>query len=664
METYDRLFSRQVELLYRQAKGAAGASLAAAAFLAITVSSKVPGAVLALWLVLSLVSSSARLVLWYWRRSSPVHQEQAVRWSRAFMASVAFSGLVWSGSLMLFAPYLSIEYQVILGLVICGVCAACLPVFAAVPQIYRMFAICAMGPVLAWTLVAGLELTWEFAAIGAVFLSLMLHTSARLSSMVVAALRTQFANDELVESLKKEIDMRQATEEAAQQSTAVARHLAHHDSLTGLPNRSHLIESLKQALSLARRQQFSLGLLMFDLDRFKAVNDTMGHAAGDALICQVAERLKQNLRTEDLMCRPGSDEFLIVLPYINDSQDLARAAHKLQRCLEAPFQLEDTELFVTLSIGIAAYPHDGDSPEQLILRAETAMYQAKKGGGNGFAFYAAEMSALAREHLHVENQLRYALERKEFELHYQPQKDLQNGKIIGVEALIRWNLPGQGMIAPLKFIPIAEVSGLIVPIGEWVLTEACRQAQEWQARGADPIRVAVNVSARQFKDANLIKKIAQSLETSGLDPRLLELELTESIVMEDPVSSARRLNEIRDLGVSISIDDFGTGYSSLSYLKQFPIDVLKIDRSFVRDVNVDQHNAAIVTAILAMARQLQIEVVAEGIETAEQEQFLAEHGCQIGQGYHFSKPLPAADCEKLFDKHLAKNVTFAFSVVK
>jgi EAL domain-containing protein (putative c-di-GMP-specific phosphodiesterase class I) len=218
------------------------------------------------------------------------------------------------------------------------------------------------------------------------------------------------------------------------------------------------------------------------------------------------------------------------------------------------------------------------------------------------------------------------------------------------------------MIAPLKFIPVAETSGLIVPIGEWVMTEACRQAQDWQNRGADPIRVAINVSARQFKDPDLINKIAQSLESTGLDPRLLELELTESIVMEDPVASARRLNQIRDLGVSISIDDFGTGYSSLSYLRQFPIDVLKIDRSFVRDVNVDPHNAAIVTAILAMARQLQIKVVAEGIETYEQQQFLAAHGCELGQGYFFSKPLPAAECEKLFEKHLAKAIPL--SIVK
>jgi EAL domain-containing protein (putative c-di-GMP-specific phosphodiesterase class I) len=348
-----------------------------------------------------------------------------------------------------------------------------------------------------------------------------------------------------------------------------------------------------------------------------------------------------------------------VLPYVKDSQDLARAALKLQRCFELPFTIENQDLYVTPSIGIGTFPDDGDTPEKLILRAETAMYQAKKAGGNGFAFYAAEMSALARENLNLENQLRHAIENGEFELHYQPQHDLQSNAIVGVEALIRWNRPGQGMIAPLKFIPVAEMSGLIVPIGEWVMQEACRQAQDWQQRGADPISVAVNVSARQFKDPEFVTKIAQCLESTGLDPHLLELELTESIVMEDPVNNAARLNKIRDLGVSISIDDFGTGYSSLSYLRQFPIDTLKIDRSFVRDVHIDTHNAAIVTAILAMAHQLQIGVVAEGIETNEQQEFLAKHGCGIGQGYYFSKPVPAADCEKLFDRRPARALPFS-----
>jgi diguanylate cyclase (GGDEF)-like protein len=662
VETDSRLFARQVELLYQQSKGAAGASLSASTLLVLAIAKTLPVGVIVLWLGLAVASSTLRLYVWHSRKRDPDRDANAAKWAKIFLGSACFSGLVWAAGSLLFAPYLGTEYQLIIDTVVVGVCAACLPVFAAVPLAYRTFTFSAMGPVLIWSALADPAPKIEFVLIGLIFLGFMMRTSTRLSRTVINALRLEFNNEDLVTTLKQEVDMRRATEQAALQSTAVARHLAEHDSLTGLPNRSHFIESVKQALSLARRQQFALGLLMFDLDRFKAINDTMGHAAGDTLICAVAERLKQNLRTEDLICRPGSDEFLIVLPYVNDSQDLARAAHKLQRCLDAPFNVDGVELFVTLSIGISTFPHDGETPEQLILRAETAMYEAKKGGGNGFAFYATEMSALAREHLQIENQLRYAIERREFQLHYQPQNDMQTGKVLSVEALIRWNMPGQGMIAPLKFIPVAETSGLIVPIGEWVMTEACRQAQEWQSRGADPLRVAVNVSARQFKDPNLIKKIAQSLETTGLDPRLLELELTESIVMEDPVNSARRLNEIRDLGVSISIDDFGTGYSSLSYLRQFPIDVLKIDRSFVRDVNVDPHNAAIVTAILAMARQLQIKVVAEGIETSEQQQFLAAHGCELGQGYFFSKPLPAPECEKLFEKHLSRAIPL--SVVK
>lgn len=780
MHTETRLFSRQVDLLYQQARVASLAAMATALLLVVIVQA-VPMGLLLGWLA-AISSAAIGLMLLHARRRVAADADaRAPLWSKRFAACVALAGLCWGICPVLFSVYVRFEYQLLLSVLVLGVCAASLPMFSAVPRVYRIFAVCAVAPMLAWGLTADSAVSHELTVMTAVFLVVMLLTSTRLGHTLRAALRVQFNNETLVASLKDEVAIRQAAEQAALQSTTTARasqarfeklaavaseglvfhdagviinanqafarmvgcsadglvgrstlefvipahrarlaemlrsrrdeeyeitltdtsgrevplvvqsrdfdyegrrvrlaalrdmsdqraaedrarYLAQHDGLTGLPNRSQLLESLRQSLSLARRQQFKLGLLMFDLDRFKGINDSLGHAAGDALICAVAERLKQNLRAEDLIARPGSDEFLIVLPYVNDSQDLARAALKLQRCFEMPFVIEREELYLTPSIGIGTYPDDGDTPEQLVLRAETAMYQAKKAGGNGFAFYAAEMSALAREHLSLENQLRQAIENREFELHYQPQLDLQTNAVIGVEALIRWNRPGQGMIAPLKFIPVAEMSGLIVPIGEWVMQEACRQAQDWQNRGADAVAVAVNVSARQFKDPALITKIAQCLESSGLDPRLLELELTESIVMEDPVSSAARLNQIRDLGVSISIDDFGTGYSSLSYLRQFPIDTLKIDRSFVRDVNVDTHNAAIVTAILAMARQLQIGVVAEGIETAEQQAFLAKHGCGIGQGFYFSKPLPAAECEKLFERRPAR--ALPFSVVR
>ena len=777
MQTDNHLFSRQVDLLYQQARGAALASVVTA-LLVVALVQTVPMILLLGWLVAVTVSAALLALIQRRRRRAADADNDAVRWANRFAASSVLVGLCWGVCPLLFSIYVRYEYQLLLSVLVLGVSAAALPMFSSVPRVYRVFAVSVVAPLLAWGMLAGSIASRELTVMAAVFLVLMLLTSTRLARTLRAGLRVQFNNDELVASLKDEVAIRQAAEEAALQSTATARasqmrfeqlaavaseglvfheagiiinanqafarmlgnsadalvgrstlefalpahrarmeemlrsrrdeayeitlvdgdgrevplvvqsrdidyegrrvrlaalrdvsdqraaeervrYLAQHDGMTGLPNRSQLLESLRQSLSLARRQQFKLGLLMFDLDRFKSINDSLGHAAGDALICAVAERLKQNLRTEDLIARPGSDEFLIVLPYVHDSQDLARAALKLQCCFEAPFTIEHEELYLTPSIGIGTFPDDADTPEQLVLRAETAMYQAKKAGGNGFAFYTAEMSALAREHLNLENQLRHAIENREFHLHYQPQYDLQTNTIVGVEALIRWNRPGQGMIAPLKFIPVAEMSGLIVPIGDWVMQEACRQAQDWQSRGADPVGVAVNVSARQFKDPELVTKIAQCLESSGLDPHLLELELTESIVMEDPVNSAARLNRIRDLGVSISIDDFGTGYSSLSYLQQFPIDILKIDRSFVRDVNADTHNAAIVTAILAMARQLQIGVVAEGIETPEQRAFLAEHGCGIGQGYYFSKPLPPQECEKLFGRRPVREQLFS-----
>ncbi len=780
MHSENRLFSRQVALLFRQCKVVALATTVTALLVAVALAPHVPAALLLAWLA-GILGAAGLVMLVHNRRArldEAAAEADAAHWTRRLAICYALIGLGWGLSPALFAPYVHFEYRLLLAVLVLGVCAAALPMFAAVPKVFRVFAVALMMPVILRSMFGGAGVNHEMSMMAAIFLAVMVVAATRLGQTLRAALRMQFNNDELVASLKDEVATRKAAEQAALQSTAVARasqarfeqlaavaseglvfhdgglilntnqafarmlgttpdalvgrspeefvlpgqrarlrammqsrrdaeyeitlidaqgrevplivhsrdfdyegrrvrlaalrdvsdqraaedkvrYLAQHDGLTGLPNRSQLVESLRQSLSLARRQQFKLGLLMFDMDRFKGINDSLGHDAGDALICAVADRLKRNLRAEDFIARPGSDEFLVVLPYVNDSQDLARAALKLQRSFEQPFVIEGQDMFVTPSIGIGTFPDDGDTPEQLILRAETAMYQAKKGGGNGFAFYAAEMSALARENLNLETHLRQAIENREFQLHYQPQLDLQSGSIVGVEALIRWDRPGQGMIAPLKFIPVAEMSGLIVPIGEWVMQEACRQAQDWQARGAERIGVAVNVSARQFRDPALITKIAQCLESTGLDPRLLELELTESIVMDDPVNSAARLNEIRDLGVSISIDDFGTGYSSLSYLKQFPIDTLKIDRSFVRDVNVDPHNAAIVTAILAMARQLQIAVVAEGIETPEQQAFLAEHGCGIGQGYYFSKPMPAAECEKQFARRPARPLPFA-----
>jgi diguanylate cyclase (GGDEF)-like protein/PAS domain S-box-containing protein len=419
------------------------------------------------------------------------------------------------------------------------------------------------------------------------------------------------------------------------------RHLAHHDALTNLPNRMLLMERLSHALAHAHRHGQRVAVMFLDLDRFKNINDTLGHTAGDQLLKSVAERLSECVREDDTVARLGGDEFVMILEEVSNIQDVAGVAQKLINALERPVMLERQEVFATTSIGISIYPDDGDSAEILIKHADTAMYRAKEQGRNNCQFYTADMNERALERLTMENSLRHALERNEFMLYYQPQVDLRTRGITGMEALLRWQHPDFGLVSPARFIPIAEETGLIVPIGEWVLRAACFQNKAWQDAGMPRLHVAVNLSARQFKQPNLVNVVSQVLADSGLEPRYLELEITESIAMEHAEETIARLNELKAMGVTISMDDFGTGHSSLSYLKRFPIDTLKIDRSFVQDVLLDSQDSAIAAAITTMARSLKMKVVTEGVETQEQIGFLREHDRDEVQGYYFSHPLPA-----------------------
>lgn len=419
------------------------------------------------------------------------------------------------------------------------------------------------------------------------------------------------------------------------------RHLAHHDALTSLPNRMLLMERLSHALTHAHRQGKMVAVMFLDLDRFKNINDTLGHTVGDQLLKNVAERLSECVREDDTVARLGGDEFVIVLEDVFSIQDVAGIAQKLINAMERPVMLERQELFVTTSIGISVYPDDGDNADTLIKHADTAMYRAKEQGRNNSQFYTADMNERALERLTMENSLRHALERNEFLLYYQPQVDLKTRSITGMEALLRWQHPDFGLVSPSRFIPIAEETGLIVPIGEWVLRAACFQNKAWQDAGMPRLHVAVNLSARQFKQPNLVNVVSQALADSGLEPCYLELEITESIAMEHAEETITRLNELKAMGVAISMDDFGTGHSSLSYLKRFPIDTLKIDQSFVQDVLLDSQDAAIAAAISTMARSLKMKVVTEGVETQEQVGFLREHDRDEVQGYYFSHPLPA-----------------------
>ncbi len=426
--------------------------------------------------------------------------------------------------------------------------------------------------------------------------------------------------------------------------------LAYYDTLTGLPNRQLLRNRLRQTMFEADRNDRVAAVMLLDLDRFKFINDTLGHEAGDMLLKGVAERLTACVRHGDTVARLGGDEFTVVLANVARVDDVAFVTQKILEGFKQPFTIAGRELFVSPSIGITLYPHDDRDIDNLLKNADAAMYHAKESGRNTFQFFTAELNERAAQRLELETALRHALERDEFLLHYQPLMDLKTGQLKGVEALLRWRHPQRGLVPPLDFIPLAEETGLIVPIGEWVLRTACAQAQAWHAAGFCGLHMAVNISGRQFQHQNLTALVGAVLAETGLEPQCFNLELTESVLMHNVDAAIAVMSELDAAGVGFSIDDFGTGYSSLSYLKRFPIDVLKIDRSFVRDITTDLDDAAIVTAIMALARTLDIQVVAEGVETEEQLAFLRARGCDVMQGYYFSKPLDAAALTELLKK--------------
>jgi len=428
--------------------------------------------------------------------------------------------------------------------------------------------------------------------------------------------------------------------------------LAHHDILTELPNRAMLIERLNHALDHMELNNMTLAVMFLDLDRFKVINDTLGHNIGDLLLQQVADRLRTCMRKTDTVARIGGDEFVVLLEDIGDSEHISNVASNVIETLEQPFDLEGREVFVTSSIGISVYPHDGLESNALLKNADTAMYRAKDHGRNNYQFYSAEMSSKALEKLTLETDLRYALSRNEFILYYQPQINLQSGELKGCEALLRWQHPKFGMLSPSEFIPLLEDTGMIISVGEWVLREACKQCKQWQQEGIAPFPIAVNLSARQFSDANLADSISNILMDVDFDPSLLQLEITENVVMQNAVDTIKILNQLKSLGVELAVDDFGTGYSSLSYLKRFPIDVLKIDRSFVRDITTDPDDASIVSTVISLAHSLNLTVIAEGVETEAQARFLADRSCDTTQGYLYSKPVPANEIKSFLNTKL------------
>ncbi len=464
-----------------------------------------------------------------------------------------------------------------------------------------------------------------------------------------------FSRAELLDAIATRLE-KQAAQREHYQTTAINQvattlnSLDCYDSLTKLPNRRWLREQLHHSLPPADNNQQVVPFLCLGLDRFNRINDNMGFAFGDLVLCSVAERIKNCVIENDIVVRLNNDQFAIILRSINQKKDAANFAQLILDVLAKPFNLNGYEIFITASIGISFYPSDSDDIDNLIKQTSAAIHDAKRKGGNNYQFYTKEINIVISEPLALENDLRYALEREQLNLYYQPQLDLRTEQIVGVEALIRWHHPKRGMVSPGIFIPLAEEIGLIIPIGEWVLRTACAQAKAWQVAGHTSLKVSVNLSVYQLNDPNLIKKICDVLNQTDFQPNCLELELTESILVQNPEAVSAIFLKLKELGVKISIDDFGTGYSSLGYLQQFTFDTLKIDQCFIRGLHKNDTNAAITKALIQMAKSLNLEVISEGVETEAEEAFLRQHQCDIIQGYWFSRPLPVEELSKLLKK--------------
>ena len=462
------------------------------------------------------------------------------------------------------------------------------------------------------------------------------------------ALTRKWQNERIVrrqvETLEQAVVVRTENLETANKQL---RHLATHDALTGLPNRVLMDDRISQSIVLAERQRQNFAVMLLDLDRFKLVNDSLGHRAGDELLKEVARRLKGVVRDVDTVVRLGGDEFVVIVTPGPERDVAQRAAARIIEAMQAPVRVAGVEVHTSPSIGIAFYPDDAATVENLVAHADAAMYAAKQRGRNNFQCFTPGMNTASHDKVRLESDMRVALEQKQFEVHYQPKVNTETGVMHGAEALLRWTHPVRGPISPAEFIPIAEECGLIATIGAWVMREACRQARAWQLAGLPQLRVAVNLSPSQFRQGNIVSMIRDALDAAGLEPRFLEVELTETTVMTDPEESIAILERLSKMGVLVSVDDFGTGYSSMSYLRRFPIDKLKIDRSFINEVMSRPDDASIVRAIVSLAHSLRLKVVAEGVESTEQLDFLRKIGCDQYQGFHFSKALPASQFEAL-----------------
>ena len=574
-----------------------------------------------IWLGATYFLSTFRLwSYWHFKACNP-SQLTNVQWKNRVLTTSALSGLLWGIAGLTLFPSGDIAHQVFLAFVVAGLSAGAVTTLSAHSIASLSFISLSITPFILQFSIQGSMLGHAMAIMSCLFLAMMLVTSIRLNRTILGALEMRYE--------------RQVAE-------ATIQHQAFYDALTNLPNRRLFLDQLKQELSRSQRHQH-LGAIMFlDIDHFKTINDSLGHLIGDELLMAVADRLKERLRDEDVVARLGGDEYVILVPEIGDilGEVTSRAqqfAEELLAIISCRFDIRGHNLHVTASIGIALFPLERETPGDLLQYADTAMYQAKKEGRNGARFFLPSMQEAVNHRLFIEKGLHLALARDEFELYYQPQFD-KDGEIIGAEALLRWNHPRNGVVPPGEFIAIAEETGIILQLGEWVLREACRAISALSSQQG--VTISVNVSPKQFRDPNFIGKVQAALEDAGADPHRLRIEITEGTVIDNIEQTITRLRRLKMLGISFSIDDFGTGYSSLAYLKRLPVDVIKIDQSFVRDIENDSNDAVIVETIIVMAQHLGLSVIAEGVETEAIRSFLVAKGCYHFQGYLFGRPLP------------------------
>ena len=612
--------AEQVRLLHENALLSQLVALVNAAILAYVLWPEVDPARIVPWLVCMVGVSALRLAeARAFALAAPIASDMRI-WRNRFLVGAAASGVLWGATAVVLFPTQSLPHQVFVSFVIAGMVAGAVATLSPVMLAFALFAVPALAPVvLQFLLVAG-PLHFPMSFMGVLFGLAMMTVARHVNATMRESLRVSQRNEQL----------------------------AHFDALTGLPNRVMFSQSLDQALHRCHRSGSPLALLFVDVDRFKNVNDALGHDAGDQLLREVAARMREALRASDIVARFGGDEFIVVIEDLPQPSFAASVAAKLLDAVAEPMHIEGQEFHVTASIGIATCPDDAGDARTLQKNADIAMFRAKAQGRNSYCFYAPQNEAHTLERLTMETQLKRALERGELELHYQPKQEIATGLVTGMEALLRWRHPELGLVPPGRFIPLAEESGLIVPMGEWVLRTACQQTA---ALGVEldsrRLRVAVNLSARQFLDESLVALVERVLADTGLAAGALELEITESLIMQNPEHTRRILAALRELGVTLAMDDFGTGYSSLAYLRRFPVDSIKIDRSFIHGVPGEADGESITQAVIAMAHSLRLRAIAEGVETAQQLEFLRRHGCDEIQGYFFSKPLPYDQLTKI-----------------